>query len=65
MKYQYRVCDICGMSMDLYDYYQIKIDCKSQKSDKKDDWKWLDCCNECKEAVEELLQERNRIIKFK
>ena len=60
MKYQYRVCDICGMKMDVNDYYVLKIDSKSQKHDKKGDWKWLDCCDACKEAVEKLIKERTK-----
>jgi len=66
MQYKYRVCDICGTKMGVNDYYQIKIDCKSQKASKKNGWKWLDCCDACKEAVEKLLQERaeNNQIEF-
>lgn len=67
MKIQYRVCDICGQKMDFNDYYTLKIDSKSKKRELKNDWKWIDICDECKADIESLMKTKvkREIIKFK
>lgn len=60
MKIEYRVCDICGQKTDIHDYYALKIDSKSKKQNLKDNWKWLDICNECKTDIEDLIKSKNK-----